>query len=204
MIYNEYHEGMKKKIVGENSNGKIVKINIDLYKMHIPEEAPKAILVKSDLQVLIGGYWNGMMVIQNFDKKQEIGKKKHLCRITMIQASLSEEVIITGTEKGDIVKWNNREGEIKFETIMFHHQQEVTGWCIHEEMGIFATWSKDGTANLYRISPAYIIRSFEQPDGYSLGKVFISESPLASLIMCKFLYLINIYSVPRSQTPHII
>mmetsp|Transcript_21971 Transcript_21971/g.19527 ORF Transcript_21971/g.19527 Transcript_21971/m.19527 type:complete len:170 (+) Transcript_21971:85-594(+) len=50
-------------------------------------------------------------------------------------------------------------------------------------MGLFATCSKDGTANLYRTSPAYIIRSFKQPDGNPLKRVFISESPLACLIM---------------------
>ena len=70
------------------------------------------------------------MVVQNFTKKEETGKKKHLYRITMIQASQSEDIIITGTEKGDIAKWTNREGDIRFESLFFHHQNEVTGCCI--------------------------------------------------------------------------
>lgn len=139
MRYNEYIENMKKQLISENSQGKTHKILFDEMKIHLPDDAPKTLLVKHDLQVLIGGYWNGMMVVQNYSQKYEIGKKKHLFRITMIQVSPSEETIITGTEKGDIAKWNNQLGNIKFEANMFHHQDEITSCWIEEQMGVFAT-----------------------------------------------------------------
>jgi hypothetical protein len=48
----------------------------------------------------------------------------------MIEVSNSEEIIITGTTKGDVAKWNNNKGAIKFESLFFHHLNEVTGATI--------------------------------------------------------------------------
>ncbi|CAI2372614.1 unnamed protein product [Moneuplotes crassus] len=200
MIYNEYLVGGKKPLISECPSGKMFKIQVDPLKIHFSEFSSHSssvpvstILVKNGLRLLIGGYWDGMMVIQNFTNKEEISKKKHLYRITMIQASQSEEIVITGTEKGDVAKWNNNQGELKYDSHFFHHQSEVTGCCICENMGVFATCSKDGTANLYVLSATrdpsakgskcYILRTFKQPDNLPLSKVLISESPLASIIL---------------------
>lgn len=45
----------------------------------------------------------------------------------MIEVSVSEEIVITGTEKGDIVKWTIEEGSMKYEKPFFHHLNTVTG-----------------------------------------------------------------------------
>jgi hypothetical protein len=185
MTYLPYTEGSKKETLSERANFKKQKIVFDDNKIFMNEETPIKFLVKHDLQMIIGGYWDGKLLIQNFTKKQEFAKKKHLYRITMIEVSESEEVIITGTEKGDIVKWTLDDNNMIYDRPFFHHQNSVTGACIQEDMGIFATCSKDATVNLYTISPPYILRSFKQPDGYPLSRVLISEAPLASIIMCK-------------------
>lgn len=160
MVYTPYTEGSKKEIVCEKSGSKRQKILCDNTKIHMNEETPKRLLVKNDLQIIIGGFWDGKVIFQNFTKKLEVSKKKHLYRVTMIEVSSSEEIIITGTTKGDVAKWTNNKDVIKFEILFFHHNNEVTGASINEDMGVFATCSKDGTVNLYTISPACILRTF--------------------------------------------
>lgn len=103
----------------------------------------------------------------------------------MIEVSESEQVVITGTEKGDIVKWALDGSHLIYQKPFFHHDNTVTGACIEEDMGVFATWSKDGTANLYTLNPAFILRSFRNPQDIPLARVYISEAPLAALITCK-------------------
>jgi len=104
-----------------------MKIPIDDSRILMNEGTPIKLLIKGDLQVIIGGYWDGKIVVQNFTKKFEISKKKHLYRITMIEVSDSEEIVITGTEKGDIIKWYLQESHLVFDRPFFHHQNTVTG-----------------------------------------------------------------------------
>jgi len=107
------------------------------------EETPIKLLTKGEIQMVVGGYWDGRLVLQNFTKKYEVVKKKHLYRITCIEVSESEEMIITGTEKGDVAKWTLEKGTLKFERQFFHHEDAVTNACISENLGVFATCSKD-------------------------------------------------------------
>lgn len=186
MEYTSYTEGSKKEIISERSNFKKQKISFDENKIYFTEDAPIKIMVKNGIRILVGGYWDGRLVMQNVTKKgQDSTFKKHLYRITMIEVSESENIIITGSEKGDIVKWITEDDELKCDKPFFHHQNTVTGACIHEDMGVFATCSKDETVNLYTISPPYILRSFKHPESGPLGEVLISETPLASIIMGK-------------------
>lgn len=57
----------------------------------------------------------------------------------MIEVSESEQVVITGTEKGDIVKWALDGSHLIYQKPFFHHDNTVTGACIEEDMGVFAT-----------------------------------------------------------------
>lgn len=185
LTYTQFSPNSKTEILSEKKDWKKVKIIFDDSKLFMNENTPMKILVKGDIRIIIGGYWDGSIIIQNFTKKQEISKKKHLFRITMIEVSESEEVVITGTEKGDIVKWALDGSHLIYQKPFFHHDNTVTGAWIEEDMGIFATWSKDGTANLYTLSPCFILRSFRNPQNQPLSRVYISEAPLAALITCK-------------------
>ena len=175
-----------KKIITENKDWKKIKIEFDDSKIFINEETPMKILSKNGICILLGGYWDGSLSYENYTKNKREIKKKHLYRITCIEVSESEEIIITGTEKGDIAKWvSDQHNTLIFEWPFFHHEDTVTNASICENMGVFATWSKDGTANLYTISPAYILRSFKQRDCQPLSRILISETPLASIIIGK-------------------
>lgn len=127
MTYVPYTEGSKKESLMEKVNFKKQKIVFDDNKIFMNEETPIRFLVRHEFQMIIGGYWDGKLLIQNFTKKQEIAKKKHLYRITMIEVSESEEIIITGTEKGDIVKWILKDNNMIYDKPFFHHQNSVTG-----------------------------------------------------------------------------
>lgn len=163
MTYNHCIEGSKKEIITERNNFKKEKYDFDDSRIYLTDETPIKLMVKQDLQMVFGGFWDGKIFIQSFTKKPTIILKHHLFRVTMIEVSESEEIIITGTEKGDVVKWNRHDGKITYEKSFFHHLNTVTGACVLEDMGVFATCSKDSTVNLYTISPPYLLRSFRQP-----------------------------------------
>lgn len=191
--YHPYTGDGKKDIFTDKKEWKKKKIIFDDSKILIDEHTPIKILTKGDLRMIVGGYWDGKITIHNFTKSTEKFKKKHLFRVTMIEVSDSEDIVITGSERGDIVKWTLEGTSLKFQKPFFHHQNTVTGAYISEDMGVFATCSKDATVNLYTIDPPYILRTFKQPCETPLSRVLISETPLASIIMSKCIYLLSLF-----------
>lgn len=124
--YNSFNENNKKDIITENSGFKKVKIVFDDSKIYVNEDTPIRILTKRDIQMIVGGYWDGRIAIKNFTKKEDFFKKKHLYRITCIEVSESENIIITGTVRGDIAKWTYEENTLLFDKPFFHHEDTVT------------------------------------------------------------------------------
>lgn len=128
-----------KEILTERKDFKKYKIVFDDAKIDMTDDTPIKILVKNDIQMMVGGYWDGRIVIQNFTRGFEISKKKHLYKVTCIEVSENEDIVVTGTEKGDIAKWRLEGSVMHFEKPFFHHQDIVTNAYIHEDLGVFAT-----------------------------------------------------------------
>jgi hypothetical protein len=99
-----------------------MKVILDDNRIHLPEEAPIKFMIKGDLKVLIGGYWDGRLLIQNLIRKKETLVNRHLYRITCIEINKEEDIIITGTEKGDIIKWIVDDFRLKISKSFFHHK----------------------------------------------------------------------------------
>lgn len=74
LTYNQYSPNSKTEILSEKREWKKVKIMFDDSKIFMNENTPMKILVKGDIQIIIGGYWDGSIIIQNFTKKLEISK----------------------------------------------------------------------------------------------------------------------------------
>lgn len=76
------------------------------------------------------------------------------------------------------------------------HERQVCSIFIDEKMSLFVTASFDGTANLYNLWSAKLIRSFRHPSYAPIYSVFLSQTPLA---ICAFFsredHMWNAYSI---------
>ena len=72
LVYTPYYQNSKIEVLAEKKDWKKLKIVFDDNKIFMNENTPMKILVKEGIQIIIGGYWDGSITIQNFTKKLEI------------------------------------------------------------------------------------------------------------------------------------
>jgi len=135
-------------------------------------------------KIVQGGFHNGTIKVTSFiNPLNSYLVNTHCATITALEANRTEKLLIAGSIIGEIIIYllANREeskgetGDFKKWTAVRYltdHTAMVTSIYISDDMQLFATASKDGSANIYTKSTSpKLIRTFRSPESVPILNV---------------------------------
>ena len=187
----------KPEIVEENNN----EINLDKdisrydkiffcpkYRTVI-EQSPALIYDKGNYLIL-GGFWNGQIVINNIDNNQKNKKVKtqklyniistnKMSPITIMKIDQSETFLFCVNKIGCIFIYsNNRDNKIEWDLnkVIQDNQKEITSFDLNENLNIFITSDKEGYINLYTFPKCKLFNSFRINENQLLSNNILKDN----------------------------
>ena len=151
--------------------------------------------------ILIGGFYDGKLsiIINESDNNQlAINPFKDESIITSINTDFEEKYLFIGNNIGNIsIMLIESDDIFKWKEIYFINDQMDSISCIETNylLNVWVSASIDNYINLYTLPQCKLIHSFKLDTNNSCNNIFISDSPLPSiLIICQeevYLYSIN-------------
>ena len=176
-----------------------------------------SVIFGKGLYIVLGGYWNGNIVIKSLDYKT-IAKGKDLNKtlfiystnelspITKIIIDESETYAICANKAGRILVYviNPEKKYVwNLSMILSFHKTEITSLAISDNLNIFISCSKDGNCMLYslpriKLFNSWYIESQETGDGEDIfcSNIIIFHTPLPCFIFyIQNLNYLYVYSI---------
>ena len=123
--------------------------------------------------IILGGFWNGDIIINHFednDKNKKVKAQKNIIStnkispITIMKMDESETFLICANKMGCIFIYSiNKTNKLewKFERIIQDNQKEITSLDLNENLNIFVTADKEGYINLYTFPQCKLYNSYK-------------------------------------------
>ena len=149
----------------------------------------------------MGGFYDGKLsIIENDSGNNNLSLNpfKDESIITTINTDFEEKYLFIGNNIGNISIMSIESTNIyEWESIYFLNDQlnEISSIETNYQLNVWSSASIDGFINLYTLPSCKLIHSFKLDTNNSCNNIFISDSPLPSiLIICQeevYLYSIN-------------
>lgn len=188
-------------------NSKVGIVDEDSSIMKTIDSNQPVLVIKKGKYIIKGGYCDSKFLLFQTD---EINKYIYIQldkkgKANAIITDSLEKMLFIGTTNGKVfiyeISDNGKilENFLKLKKILNHHDNSINSMYICNRLNVFATISKDKTCNLYsypRMKMYYVIK---EEDNVSFDYVFISASPLPSLILySKHKLMFYIYTINGS------
>ena len=152
-------------------------INFPAFDPKLGNKPPIAVLIKRRIAYTVaGGFSSGAIQLvpkEMNDSATIITLMYHKSTVTCIAIDKEERIAITGTLTGECMCFDIEDNMFwKPRSFLCEHDDAITAIYISDEMQLFLTASKDGTANLYNLSSEpKLLRSFSLGDGGNKLKI---------------------------------
>ena len=143
-------------------------------KYRIDMEHTPSIVYDKGNYLIMGGYWNGQIIInylEDDEKKQKNKNTKYFnilftnkhSPITLMKMDESETFLICANKIGNVFIFVNKQDKIEWSMykIISDNEKEITSLDLNENLNIFITSDKEGYNNVYTFPQCKLFNSFK-------------------------------------------
>ena len=143
-------------------------------KYRIDMEHTPSIVYDKGNYLIMGGYWNGQIIInylEDDEKKQKNKNTKYFnilftnkhSPITLMKMDESETFLICANKIGNVFIFVNKQDKIEWSMykIISDNEKEITSLDLNENLNIFITSDKEGYNNIYTFPQCKLFNSFK-------------------------------------------
>ena len=186
---------------------KVAIVDEDSSIMKTIDSNQPVLVIKKGKYIIKGGYCDSKFLLFQKDEFNkfiyiQLDKKG---KANVIITDSFEKILFVGTTNGKVfiyeISDNGKvlENVLKLKKILNHHDNSINSMYICNRLNVFATVSKDKTCNLYSYPRMKLFYVIKEDNNVSFDYVFISASPLPSLILySKHKLMFYIYTINGS------